>query len=352
MSRLAKKKKGGFTLIEVLMTISLIMIVMLPLSQFVKNAQETSLKAKRKQEGGSIGQSVLEQIGNTNTFYSDDKGTYINLKNGNDIQRVDIQSNEKSKAITDYSYKDGDTVKKYSLQIESKKVDKYTYNYSSSNTTDNRDKIVIYKDDGTVNSDIFNNYSSLITFFNNGRVSFGKSNVNAKSFIDGNNLFIKIYTGDTGKYVYSLNEGSYCLKDDIPIENSDSIQKGTSYCKILLYFSETGKLLTDGNAMEEVDKNPFNGNIKIYVRNEIDETVYFDLVKGKNVKGSIDVLGNESNTASQNNFSINKYDYSNNSSKVILGDLYEVNVKVVYNKDKNDAETLFNSKTVKNLTSE
>lgn len=343
MSRLAKKKKGGFTLIEVLMTISLIMIVMLPLSQFVKNAQETSLKAKRKQEGGSIGQSVLEQIQNADILRSEDGEIYMLIKNGNDNEKIYFNKDNK-----EYDFNNSASNDKFRIKPEVEKVDKYTYDYSTTNTTDNREKIKIYnEDDGNVNMDIFKKYNSVITFLNNGRICFNNEDVFNKSYIKGKELMINLYKDINGKYVYSFYDDISCIRKDIEINKSNSDLNNT--CKILLYFSETGVKLSDGNAMEDVFKEPFNGDVNISIKNDIDKRVYFDVVKGKNVKGNINVESKKENLDSQNNFSINKYDYSQTTSTKKLGDLYEIKIKVSYIKNEEDKEILFNSKTTKNL---
>ena len=349
MGRFAKKKKSGFTLIEVLMTISLIMIIMLPLYQFVQSAQETSLRAKRKQESGSIGQSTLEQIENIDKFYSDEGGTYILIKNGNDNEKVYIKNNN----VKEYDCNNNVSKDKFKIKVTSKKVDKYTYDYSATNTTDNRRKVTIYKqDDGNVNMDIFENYNSVITFLNNGRICFNNEDVFDKSYINGDELLIYLYEDNNGKYVYSLYDDSNCIRKDIKINKSNSDSNNT--CKILLYFSETGARLSDGNTMEDVFKKPFNDNVTISIKNDIDKKVYFDVVKGKNVNGKINVKSKKDNLESQNNFSINKYDYSETNSTVKLGDLYEVKVEVYYQKtgDEGNKELLFTSKTTKNLVSD
>lgn len=343
MSRLAKKKKGGFTLIEVLMTIALIMVVMLPLYQFVQGAQETSLKAKRKQESASIGQSILEQIQNADIIRSEDGEIYMLIKNGNDNKKIYLNKDNK-----EYDFNNSVSNDKFKIKPEVKKVDKYTYDYSDTNTNDNREKIKIYNEaDGNVNINIFENYNSVITFLNNGRICFNNEDVFNKSYINGKELMINLYKNSNGKYVYSFYDDSNCIRKNVEINKSNSDLNNT--CKILLYFSETGLKLSDGNAMEDVFKEPFIGDVNISIKNDIDKRVYFDVVKGKNVKGNINVESKKGNLDSQNNFSINKYDYSQTTSTEKLGDLYEIKIKVTYIKNEEDKEILFNSKTTKNL---
>lgn len=83
-------RKKGYTLVEVILSLALIALLLIPISNIVMTALKTENRSETRQEGASAGQKVLEELktyDNTD-FFSGGVPTEINLLDGTQLLNV------------------------------------------------------------------------------------------------------------------------------------------------------------------------------------------------------------------------------------------------------------------------
>lgn len=88
------KKNKGITLIEIIISVSLLAILFVSASSIILNMIKGNIKAENRQQAAYLGQNILDELSDDMNFTirSDDKGQYFNLLNGEKIykQKQDI----------------------------------------------------------------------------------------------------------------------------------------------------------------------------------------------------------------------------------------------------------------------
>ncbi len=336
-----KKKrieKKGYTLLEVILSVALIALLLIPISNMIMTAMKSNKRADIRQDGAVVGQQVLEELKTYNTLSS---STPINLLDG--VTHFDVVAASTTATKTVYSGEMRDGKQKYEVNVIAEKDSNFN-NYMAATTTPSSKPdtdysfILKFKTDGTQN----------VVCFNGGEINIPYnlgSNTKLLLYLrrdasNPNNLSLKLYDYTSG----DAQEANPLCEDTINDYNETS-NSTKNVVKIELDASFTGR--NNGN-------DP--GTIPIIVdSNSIN--VVLDIVKEKETKGKVSVISSLANDNGRISFDGNpqnasketftaKQNIKRQDTKDItaIGDLYNITVVV-----KNNGEEIFRSQTSSNL---
>lgn len=335
-----KKKRierKGYTLLEVILSVALIALLLIPISNMIMTAMKSNKRADIRQDGAIVGQQVLEEL---KTYNSLSSSTPINLLDG--VTQFDVVAASSTATRTVYSGEMRDGNQRYEVNVIAEKDNNFN-NYMTATTTPSSKPdsdysfILKFKTRGMQN----------IVCFNGGEVNIPYnlgSNTKLLLYLrrdesNPNNLSLKLYDYTSG----NAQEASPLCQNTINDYNATS-NSTKNLVKIELDASFTGK--NNGN-------DP--ATIPIIVDSNSTGLV-LDIVREKETKGKISVTSSLSNgdnlsfdghlrkasgetfTARQN---IRRQDTEDITA---IGDLYNITVVV-----KNNGEEIFRSKTSSNL---
>lgn len=333
-----KKKRierKGYTLLEVILSVALIALLLIPISNMIMTAMKSNKRADIRQDGAVVGQQVLEELKTYNTLSS---STPINLLDG--VTHFDVVAASSTATKTVYSGEMRDGKQKYEVNVIAEKDNNFS-NYMAATTTPSSKPdsdysfILKFKTDGTQNRVCFNGGEVNIPTGSNTKLLLYLR----RDASNPNNLSLKLYDYTSG----NAQEASPLCQNTINDYNATS-NSTKNLVKIELDASFTGK--NNGN-------DP--GIIPIIVDSNSTGLV-LDIVREKETKGKISVTSSLSNgdnlsfdghsreasgetfTARQN---IRRQDTEDITA---IGDLYNITVVV-----KNNGEEIFRSKTSSNL---
>jgi prepilin-type N-terminal cleavage/methylation domain-containing protein len=285
--------KKGMTLIEVIISVALLSLLIIPISTMIINSVKTNKKAEIKQKSAYIGQQVLEEIGTYDyvTLTTDGENRFFKLLDGDKIV-------EKEEGIYEGKVENSNLPTNYEVSVSLKK--NINFNYEGENN------LLKYK---TV----------------------------PWRFHISNNTF-KLYSpaSDTGHSDNIITQGTIVDKliiniDDftnIKLSNLVGSEGSVSFDKT---YGDNNKILlylTDVNnaTYPKIEiRNTGSSNIKVFVLKENDNNKIDISVFGEKVIVYNDLLAIDENK---------------------IGELYNINVIIL---DKDTGEEIFNGYTTSNI---
>ncbi|PRR81456.1 type IV pilus modification PilV family protein [Clostridium vincentii] len=305
-----KKKAKGVTLIEVIMSVALIAILIVPLSNVVLAAFQTNKNGEIKQKASFVGQKVLEEMEAYDELKLEDDGTnkYFELLDG-DITKAEDNITKDTAVANKYngSISRNYLGKKFTVDVIMERDTNFNYDSSSQNTDNVYD--LSYKLSETGSGVRIQKM-----------ISQGAED--PKSF-DLNNLTLKIDGTST-----------------VGTSKVNIFEKGKS-TDVLFEHTATGDL--DKGISIQLDKT-FSSNLNVEVDAAITGTTFIYIIKDKDCTGNVNV------TSTAGNIKVNRYMNINEGESI--ADLYNINVKVegtLYKGKEIVTEVLFEGSTKKNI---
>lgn len=330
-------ERKGYTLLEVILSVALIALLLIPISNMIMTAMKSNKRADIRQDGAVVGQQVLEEL---KTYNSLSSSTPINLLDG--VTHFDVVAAISTATRTVYSGEMRDGNQRYEVNVIAEKDNNFN-NYMAATTTPSSKPdtdysfILKFKTNGTQN----------IVCFNGGEINIpynAGSNTKLLLYLrrnesNPNNLTLKLYdyTGDNAQEATPLYEDT---RNDYNAANNST----KNLVKIELDESFTGR--NNGNDL---------GTIPIIVDSNSTGLV-LDIVKEKETKGKVSVTSSLSNgdnisfdghlkEASKETFTAKQNIRKQNTEDITaIGDLYNITVVV-----KNNGKEIFRSQTSSNL---
>ena len=320
-----KKNKSGYTLLEVILSVALIALLLIPITNIIMASMKTSNKAGIKQEGSGVGQRILEELKtyeNINILTN----TPLTLLSGYTLNQVSASTD-----TAKYTGQIQDGNKRYDVELTVKRSNDFTNYITATNTA------------ATTKSD--DEYTCKITFKKDGAV-------NKVEITDGNSS--QTGTLDTAtKLLLDLEKNGG--KVNVTLEDySDNHFK-----KSLIYNMEINKIeKINKNAIRVVIEDSFDNNIPIILNNGI-SGLKIDIIKGREAKGNITIssstkkkieiatgtsgLTAETVTAKTETFTSRQNIKTNNNTEK-MGDMYNITVQI-----SNNGEEIFKSEVSNNM---
>ena len=270
------KAKKGMTLIEVIISVTLLSILIVPISGFMISSLKNNIASEKKQEATYIGQKILEEL----KVYDS-----INLKKDNDGYYFELLDGDKI-------YKNDDS-NKFEAEIER---DIYGRPINKRNLTKYKVNLIIEEDnnfryDDISDVEINNNTDYKINLINNNEIE-----INDYKIVINNNLI----TINSNTIKIENNEIKIDDYVSIFINNNEfeSIKINKDINKLVLYISSQYNIKT---------------NVKINNSNEEDILVY--KIKQKEAKAKINIENTKGRLIlyeqeKNNNTIANMYTYS------------------------------------------
>lgn len=328
-----KIKRKGYTLLEVILSVALIALLLIPISNMIITAMKSSKRADIRQDGAVVGQQVLEEL---KTYDNLATNTPINLLDGTTFNKVPESS---TATQTMYSGSMQDGKQNYEVNILVEKDNNFNGYMAATTTASNKPDtdyscILNLKTDGTQNKAYFNGAGEANIPYYAGNETKLLLYVRRT----GSNLTLKLYDYTSGNAVQATPLCQTTVNDYDATNNTTK-----NLVKIAIDESFTGR--NNG-------RNP--GVIPIIVDSDSTGLV-FDIVKGKNTEGKVSVtsslpISNISfdgtlQQASKETFTARQNIQKQSTEDVTaIGDLYKITVVV---KDK--GEEIFRSQVSNNL---
>ena len=291
------KAKKGMTLIEVIISVTLLSILIVPISGFMLSSLKNNMSSQKKQEASYIGQKVLEEL----KAYE-----YISLKKDNEGYYFELLDGDKIYRNQDDNFEVEIERDIYGKPISKRNINKYNVYIKIEENTD-------FKYNDINNLEVHEDADCRIDFINDNNINFIRimnSNLeNKNSFTGEIKINIKKEDNNFSLSLYDKND------QDIKIEN---IKKEIKNNKILLYLASN-----------------YEVNTNIEINNDTEEVLYLYLIK-EDDKDKMNLVVNRGKVI----LSEEKEIITNN-----IGSMYEYNVKVT--DDKNNI--LFEGKSSNNI---
>ena len=116
-----KMKSKGMTLIEVIISIAILAIVLIPIANVGISAIKTNKKADMKQKAGEVGQKVLEQVGMYDTMIESKTGGVKKITLGNGLILTETTDPSNGQKIYKGSLEDSATGNDFTVNVALKK---------------------------------------------------------------------------------------------------------------------------------------------------------------------------------------------------------------------------------------
>lgn len=270
------KAKKGMTLIEVIISVTLLSILIVPISGFMISSLKNNIASEKKQEASYIGQKILEEL----KVYDS-----INLKKDNDGYYFELLDGDKV-------YKDDDS-NKFEAEIER---DIYGRPINKRNLTKYKVNLIIEEDnnfryDDISDVEINNNTDYKINLINNNEIQINDYKITIdNNLITINNNAIKIENNE-------INIDDYV---SIFINNNEieDIKINKDINKLVIYISSQYNKRTNIKINNSNEKN-----ILVYKIKQKEAKAKINI---ENIKGRLVLYEQEKN----NNTIANMYTYS------------------------------------------
>lgn len=286
------KSKKGISLVEILVSLAIASLLLIPISSMVNTAIKTNKKSETRQQATLLGQQILEEL----ELLPQIKKDKIDLSGGS--IDGDIKNNSAYAVYETNKYKKENNTYAVKIEIEENKDIKYTQSSNSQDEdiSDIKDKINLksYENSGNIEIDKDGyKQSILIDDYQNIKINI--------EFIEENGLKkVKVSDGNSVE-TYSLKEDKlilnftqdYNLNQGINIEVINSMKEATelyiqkSYeCEERIYIDKVfGNIniynIRDSAETEEMQMNNMY-NIKVNISK--DDKVLFNGSGNKNIK--------------------------------------------------------------------
>lgn len=321
--KLKAHKKKAMTLIEILISLALIAILLVPIANVVISTSNTSKRAEAKQQGSLIGKNILEQIKAIDTVSS--SGEYQLLDNDNDsTNNPTIKFIDGLNEMTPFTVDDTKN-KNYSVKLTTEILNKYSYDENLP---------------GNLNVESYTgapwNETSIKGVF-----------ANAFAFVESNNSSKTIELNDVlNKKIGELPNTDNLILEVGPnmecqfFENTASVgakpNKGSKASGLIAGIASKDRIMIHL-------KQGFTRKLNIAVIGNCDKDFSVEITRESNVEGDVTVVSSDVKCK------YNTKNYAAPNKGTQLGDLYKVTVEVIYGKG-SDAESVFTATTTNNIT--
>ena len=284
MKKKNKKIKKGMTLIEVIISVTLLSILIVPISGFIISSIKNNTTSQKKQEASYIGQKILEELKAYEelSLKTDDIGSYFELLDGDKIYKTsdnnsfegDFERNIYGKVLEN----DDRKLREYKVELTMTEYSNFKYNDIN-------------------NVDINSDADFKIDFINKDNISLN-NNGTKETMSSSESIVIKIKKEN--------NEFNLSIYDKNNTEIG-SAKKENKSNKILLYIS-----------------SEYNINTNIEIENYTGEWIYVYLIKQKNNSSDINIISTEGRVilSEEEEISLNE-----------IGTMYQYTIKVKDSKD-------------------
>lgn len=192
------KAKKGMTLIEVIISVALLSILIVPLSGLVMSSLKNNINAEYRQKASYVGQKVLEELKAYDEItLKDDTGRkYFELLDGDKVfkkESEDIFEGRFQRTI-------------YGSTTDTTGIDEEVYNVEVG-----LEKDLNFKYENVNNLDKNNNAAFIMNFINDNSISKIQDNSNGNSHVISNKLVIELDKNSNILKVYSKNSSSPLL---------------------------------------------------------------------------------------------------------------------------------------------
>ena len=284
MKKKNKKIKKGMTLIEVIISVTLLSILIVPISGFIISSLKNNTTSQKKQEASYIGQKILEELKAYEelSLKTDDIGSYFELLDGDKIYKDSdsnsFKSNFKRNIYGKVLENDDRKLREYKVELTMTEYSNFKYNDIN-------------------NVDINSDADFKIDFINKDNISLN-NNGTKETMSSSESIAIKIKKEN--------NEFNLSIYDKNNTEIG-SAKKENKSNKILLYIS-----------------SEYNINTNIEIENYTGEWIYVYLIKQKNNSSDINIISTEGRVilSEEEEISLNE-----------IGTMYQYTIKVKDSKD-------------------
>ena len=250
MKKKNKKIKKGMTLIEVIISVTLLSILIVPISGFIISSLKNNTTSQKKQEASYIGQKILEELKAYEelSLKTDDIGSYFELLDGDKIYKTsdnnsfegDFERNIYGKVLEN----DDRKLREYKVELTMTEYSNFKYNDIN-------------------NVDINSDADFKIDFINKDNISLN-NNGTKETMASSESIAIKIKK-ENNEFNLSIYD-----KNNTEIVSAKKENKSN---KILLYIS-----------------SEYNINTNIEIENYTGEWIYVYLIKQKNNPSDINII--------------------------------------------------------------
>ena len=278
------KSKKGMTLIEVIISVTLLSILIVPISGFMISSLKNSANSQKEQEASYIGQKILEELKayENISLKTDNKGSYFELLDGDKIYK-DPNSNSFNSIFERNIYgkllkNDNRKFRKYKVELNISENSNFKYNDISS-------------------LDINNDADFKIDFINENNFNYIRliNNQIQNKIVSSKDISINIEEEDD-EFILSIYDKNNL---NSKIENVKEENKSN---KILLYVN-----------------SEYNIETNIELNNNTGETIYFYIIKQGSNSSKINIISTKGRIILSEENEI----YSNK-----IGSIYQYTVKV------------------------
>lgn len=247
--------KKGMTLIEVIISVTLLSILIVPISGFMLSSLKNNISSEKKREASYIGQKILEEL----KAYD-----YINLKEDSEGDYFELLDGDKIYKDSKNNFFEAEFERNiYGKSIGNDKRNLRNYNVK---LTIEKDESFKYEDIN--NLEINNDADYKIDFINGNNITIVNSNVEKVNTFSGD-IEINI-TKDSNQFnlgIYDKNNSDTKI---------DEIKKEKKSNKILLY-------MTSSYTIEP----------NIEINNDTDEVIYVYVIKQNNFSSTVNIITNK-----------------------------------------------------------
>ena len=312
-------RKKGYTLVEVILSLALIALLLIPISNIVMTALKTENRSETRQEGASAGQKVLEELktyDNTD-FFSGGVPTEINLLDG--TQLLNVPSGPDTYKY-EGSLQDGNRT--YDVTATFEKNNDFSNYMAATNTAATRPD---------------SDYVCIIKF------STDPIGDNIK-IADENLKAIPPHSGKDTKLLFDVKKGGIKVIDYTDNKNNGEIA------------SKSGITIPDNSRIKIYLDDSYTGKIPIILNNACNNII-LDVVSGEKTSGKVSITSSNflvaaginidgtTETVSSSTFTARQNIKVNSQEDVTaVGDLYKVTLVVKYK-----GEEIFKSEVSNNI---
>lgn len=335
-------KKKGMTLIEIIISLAILTVLIVPIANLIIKTSDTSRRAQDKQKASLMGQSILEQIGNMDP---DDMKTTGVTVNYTDMTAISSSNPSANQAITITGINNETSIDcgnpRYTAKVSfSKKVD---------NT--NIDGPALGADTGEKNGQGFeSNYKDAaisLEIAKDSDASFCIYNpvegTISPSCSPNDNYFMAIAEdGECNLYSSNASINDFKTETSAPICSLGHVQNNQGYIRIQVVGNDK-LIINNSNIKDQYDK-PFDFKTKMSFVSDYDSDFHVVITKGTNVTGNLNMK--ELQSRGKKAHTIDKMSYqSSTEMDNKIGDLYQVTIIVTDSKLKGSDKTIFESST-------
>ena len=271
------KAKEGMTLIEVIISVALLSILIVPLSGLVMSSLKNNVSAESRQKASYVGQKVLEELKAYDQIILQGNGEkYFELLDGDKITKISDGKFAGSFNRTIYGGTYESTGKNediYKVDVELEKDKNFQYNNTSNlDKNSDADFSLKFSREGNIDKIQLASDSKIITFTSDLVIELKKntSNLELNVFNKGDKTPIIIATkSDPVKNKTVLNlKSNYEKTTNIEIKNN-------------LNESVEVRLIKEKNSVGKINLSSSKGDVILYEEDEIEENPIADMYNYK-----------------------------------------------------------------------